>query len=73
MIYVLMGDGECNEGSVWEAFMAAGHYKLDNIVFVIDYNKVFAKGFLAQDMSLEPLADKLRAFNLSVYDVQQRP
>jgi transketolase len=70
MIYVLMGDGECNEGSVWEAFMAAGHYKLDNIVFVIDYNKVFAKGFLAQDMSLEPLADKLRAFNLSVYDVQ---
>ena len=70
MIYVLMGDGECNEGSVWEAFMAAGHYKLDNIVFVIDYNKVFAKGFLAQDMSLEPLADKLRAFNLSVYDVR---
>jgi transketolase len=70
MIYVLMGDGECNEGSVWEAFMAAGHYKLDNIVFIIDYNKVFAKGFLAQDMSLEPLADKLRAFNLDVYDVR---
>jgi len=70
MIYVLMGDGECNEGSVWEAFMAAGHYKLDNIVFVIDYNKVFAKGFLAQDMSLEPLADKLRAFNLEVYETR---
>ena len=70
MIYVLMGDGECNEGSVWEAFMAAGHYKLDNIVFIIDYNKVSAKGFLAQDMSLEPLADKLRAFNLSVFDIR---
>lgn len=70
MIYVLMGDGECNEGSVWEAFMAAGHYKLDNIVFIIDYNKVFAKGFLAQDMSVEPLADKLRAFNLEVHDTR---
>jgi transketolase len=70
MVYVLMGDGECNEGSVWEAFMAAGHYKLDNIVFLIDYNKVFAKGFLAQDMSLEPLADKLRAFNLDVHETR---
>jgi transketolase len=70
MVYVLLGDGECNEGSVWEAFMAAGHYKLDNVVFIIDYNKVFAKGFLAQDMSLEPLADKLRAFNLDVYETR---
>ena len=70
MVYVLIGDGECNEGSVWEAFMAAGHYRLDNLVFVIDYNKVFAKGFLAQDMSLEPLADKLRAFNLDVHEVR---
>ena len=70
MVYVLMGDGECNEGSVWEAFMAAGHYRLDNIVFIIDYNKVLAKGFLAQDMSLEPLAEKLRAFNLDVYDTR---
>ncbi len=43
MIYVLLGDGECNEGSVWEAFMAAGHYKLDNVVFIIDYNKVFTR------------------------------
>ena len=68
MVYALLGDGECNEGSVWEAFMAAGHYKLDNLVFVIDYNKVEAKGFLAQDMSLEPLADKLRAFNLDVHE-----
>ena len=68
IVYALLGDGECNEGSVWEAFMAAGHYKLDNLVFVIDYNKVEAKGFIAQDMSLEPLADKLRAFNLAVYE-----
>ena len=70
MVYALLGDGECNEGSVWEAFMAAGHYKLDNLVFVIDYNKVEAKGFISQDMSLEPLADKLRAFNLDVHETR---
>jgi transketolase len=70
MVYALLGDGECNEGSVWEAFMAAGHWKLDNLVFIIDYNKVQAKGFLSQDMSIEPLADKLQAFNLQVFETQ---
>ncbi len=70
MVYVLLGDGECNEGSVWEAFMAAGHYKLDNLVFIIDNNKVQAKGFLQQDMSIEPLANKLAAFNLEPYEVK---
>ena len=70
MVYVLMGDGECHEGSVWEAFMAAGHYGLDNLVFIIDYNKVQAKGFLHTDMSIEPLADKLAAFNLTPWVVQ---
>ena len=69
-VYVLIGDGECNEGSVWEAFMAASHYGLDNIVFVVDYNKVQAKGFLSQDMSLEPFGDKLRAFGLDVHEVR---
>ena len=70
MVYVLLGDGECNEGSVWEAFMAAGHYRLDNLVFVIDYNKVQAKGFLSQDMGIEPIADKLRAFQLDVHEIR---
>jgi transketolase len=70
MVYVLVGDGECNEGSVWEAFMAAGHYRLDNLVFVIDYNKVQAKGFVQQDMSIEPLRDKLAAFNLEPWEVR---
>lgn len=69
LVYVLLGDGECNEGSVWEAFMAAGHYGLDNLVFLIDYNKVQAKGFVHQDMGIEPLADKLRAFRLDVREV----
>ena len=67
MVYALLGDGECQEGSVWEAFMAAGHYQLDNLVFIIDYNKVEAKGFLHSDMAIEPLADKLAAFNLQPY------
>jgi transketolase len=70
MVYVMVGDGECNEGSVWEAFMAAGHYKLDNLFVTIDYNKGQAKGFLSQDMSIEPLADKMRAFNFDVYEAQ---
>jgi len=69
LVYVLLGDGECNEGSVWEAFMAAGHYKLDNLVFMIDYNKVEAKGFVHEDMSIEPLVDKLAAFNLQPHEV----
>jgi transketolase len=70
MVYALLGDGECNEGSVWEAFMAAGHYELDNIVFVVDFNKVQAKGFVNLDMGIEPLTEKLKAFNLQVYETQ---
>lgn len=70
MVYALVGDGECNEGSVWEAFMAAGHFGLDNLVFIIDYNKVQAKGFVCDDMTLEPLEDKLKAFNLDVHVVK---
>jgi transketolase len=70
MVYVLVGDGECNEGSVWEAFMAASHYGLDNVAFFVDYNKVQAKGFLSEDMSLEPFAEKLRAFGLDVHEVR---
>lgn len=70
MVYALLGDGECQEGAVWEAFMAAAHYKLDNLVFAIDYNKVAAKGFISQDMSIEPLADKLRAFGLDVHETR---
>lgn len=70
MVYVLIGDGECNEGSVWEAFMAAGHYQLDNLVFIIDNNKVQAKGFVNTDMSIEPLADKLAAFKITPWETQ---
>ncbi len=69
MVYVLVGDGECQEGSVWEAFMAAGHYGLDNLVVLIDSNKVQAKGAVADDMSVYPLDRKLEAFGFDVYEV----
>lgn len=68
-VYTIIGDGECQEGSVWEAFMSAGQYGLDNLVFIIDYNKVQAKGFVHADMGIEPLDDKLKAFGHEVYTV----
>lgn len=70
MVYSLVGDGECDEGSVWEAFMSASAYCLDNLVFVIDYNKVQAKGFVNDDMKIEPLGDKLKAFGMDVREIR---
>lgn len=67
-VYCLLGDGECNEGNVWEAAMAAAHYHLDNLVAIVDYNKVMAKGFVWDLMSIEPFADKWRAFGWDVIE-----
>ena len=61
-VYVLLGDGECDEGQVWEAAMAAAHHKLDNLVAVIDHNKIQLDGWNEQIMNVEPLAEKWRAF-----------
>jgi transketolase len=68
-VYCLMGDGETNEGNVWEAAMAASHYHLDNLIAVVDYNKVMAKGPTWELMSVEPFADKWRAFGWDVMEV----
>lgn len=68
-VYVILGDGECNEGSVWEAFMSAAHYKLDNIVAIIDCNKFQLTGATDDVMSLGNMADKLRAFGWDVAEV----
>ena len=68
-VYCLLGDGECNEGQVWEAAMSAAHYHLDNLIAIIDYNKVMAKGFVWELMSIEPLVDKWRAFGWQVLEV----
>lgn len=67
--YVLLGDGECDEGSVWEAAMFAGHHRLSNLVAVVDYNKLQSLGGTEQTLALEPFADKWRAFGWHVAEV----
>jgi transketolase len=67
--YCLLGDGECDEGQVWEAAMSAAHYHLDNLIAIVDYNKVMAKGFIWEEMTLEPFAAKWRAFGWEVLEV----
>ena len=61
-VYVLFSDGELDEGSVWEAIMAAAHHKLDNIIAVVDVNNQQADGPSTQVMGFEPLVDRLEAF-----------
>ena len=61
-VYTLFSDGELDEGSVWEAIQSAGHYKLDNLIGIVDVNNQQADGPSAQVMAFEPLVDKLQAF-----------
>ena len=67
--YCLMGDGEIQEGSVWEAAMAAAHFKLDNVCAIVDYNKVQENGLVSEIKGLEPLADKWKSFGWNVIDI----
>lgn len=68
-IFVLMSDGECNEGSVWEAAMFAAARKLDNICAIVDFNKWQATGRSCEVMALEPLRKKFEAFGWSCFEV----
>ncbi len=68
-VYVLLGDGELNEGQVWEAAMFAPKYKLDNLVAIIDHNQHALSGRTTEIMPLEPLADKWTAFGWHVIKV----
>ena len=68
-VYCILGDGEINEGQVWEAAMSAAHLRLDNLIALLDYNKVSAKDFTSRSMSVEPVADKGRAFGWIVHEV----
>ena len=68
-VYVLLGDGECDEGQVWEAAMAASHYKLDNLTAFVDRNRIQNDRFTDEVMQLEPLADKWRAFGWHALEV----
>jgi len=62
-VYVVLGDGEIQEGQIWEAAMFAGDKAVDNLVAIVDYNRIQLDGFVNDIMPLEPLADKWRAFN----------
>lgn len=68
-VFVLLSDGECDEGSTWEAALFAPHHKLDNLVAIIDYNKIQSFGRVKDVLDLEPLADKWRSFGWSVCEV----
>jgi len=68
--YVLMGDGEQGEGSIYEAAMSASHYKLDNLVAIIDRNHLQISGTTEEVMSLEPMRDRWEAFGWEVIDVE---
>ena len=59
--FVIVSDGECDEGSTWEAIMLAGHLKLDNFIAIVDYNKIQSFGSVKEVLDLEPFADKWRA------------
>ena len=68
-VYTIVGDGECEEGSMWEGFMAAACHKLDNFVVIIDYNKYQAMDSLEKIMGFRDFAGKLKAFGFSVADI----
>jgi len=69
-VYCMVGDGECQEGSVWEAGMAAHHFALDNLTVFLDRNELQIDGPTEQIMALEPLADKWKAFGWNVIEIQ---
>lgn len=68
-VYAIAGDGEMQEGQMWEALMCASHYRLDNITFVIDYNKLSSGGPVNESLRIEPLARRLKAFGCKVQSI----
>jgi transketolase len=68
-VYILLGDGELNEGQVWEAAMCTAKYHLDNLVAIVDYNRLQIDGPTDKVMPLDPLGDKWRAFNWRVFEI----
>jgi transketolase len=68
-VFVLLSDGECDEGSIWEAILFAPHHKLDNLVAVVDFNKIQSFGSVKEVLDLDPFADKWRAFGWSVREI----
>lgn len=67
--FVLLSDGECDEGAIWEAALFAPHHRLGNLTVIIDYNKIQSFGTVAEVLNLEPLVDKWRAFGWRVLEI----
>jgi len=68
-VYCVMGDGEMNEGQIWEAAMSAAHFRLENVIGIVDKNRLQATGFCDDRMKSEPLADKWRSFGWNVIEI----
>ena len=68
-VFVVMGDGECDEGSVWEAALFANHYRLDNLIAVIDHNRMQSLDFCENTIELESLSSKWKAFGWNVVEI----
>src|SRR5579863_8116538 len=67
--YVVLGDGEIQEGQIWESAMFAAHHHVDNVVAIVDYNRIQLDGFVKDIMNLEPLVDKWRGFGWHVIEI----
>lgn len=68
-VFALLSDGELQEGQCWEAFMAAAHYKLNNLIVIIDRNRIQLDGWTETTMALDSLSDKLKAFNWNIAEI----
>lgn len=68
-VYVILGDGECDEGSIWETALISSHYKLNNLIAFIDYNKWQSFGRTNEVLNLEPFKEKWQAFNWQVMEI----
>ena len=68
-VYVLLGDGECEAGQIWESAMAGAHFKADNLHAIVDYNKFQETGPISREMALEPFVEKWRSFGWDVREV----
>ena len=62
-VYAILGDGEMQEGQIWESLLQASHYKLNNLIVILDYNKLSSSGPVNEVINLEPIVDKFKAFS----------
>lgn len=69
-VYVVLGDGECNEGSVWEAALFANHFRLNNLIAIVDHNHMQSLDFNENTMEIEAFGDKWRAFGWNVFEIE---